>query len=49
MLLRISPFALQYGLLICTSFYGRNGRSLFCQNSYFAVERRYKCFDKGGQ
>ena len=40
MLLQINPFGLQYGLLICTSFYVRNGKNLFCQNSYFEVGQR---------
>ena len=33
-------FGLQYGLLICTSFYVRNEKSLFCPNNYFEVERQ---------
>ena len=28
------------GLLICTSFYVRNEKSLFCPNNYFEVERQ---------
>ena len=30
----------EYGLLICTSFYVRNEKSLFCPNNYFGVERQ---------